>query len=107
MSVSLYQQIKIASHLTSKKLNSEQKKIPIVLMLEPTFKTNLKTKVCGKSDYPEAVLNEYLSPEKCIYSVQECDAPIVSITGGEPLLLDDMPEIVEGLVKKKICLFNN
>ncbi len=101
MSVSLYQQIKIASHLTSKKLNSEQKKIPIVLMLEPTFKTNLKTKVCGKSDYPEAVLNEYLSPEKCIYSVQECDAPIVSITGGEPLLLDDMPEIVEGLVKKK------
>lgn len=101
MPVSFFQQLKIATHLTNKRLNSEQKRIPLVLMLEPTFKTNLKSQICGKSDYPDAVLNEYLSPEKCIYAAQECDAPIISISGGEPLLHEDMPEIVGELVKKK------
>ncbi len=105
MSVSFFQQMKIAAYLADCKLKGISK-YPLVLMLEPSFKTNLKSDVCGKTDYPSSVLNEYLSPEKCSYAVDECNAPIVSISGGEPLLHDDMPEIVENLVKKKkICLF--
>lgn len=101
MPVSISQQYKLASYISNNKLKGEPKKIPLVLMLEPTFKTNLNIKVCGKTDYPDPVLSEYLSPEKCVYSAQECGAPIVSIAGGEPLLLDDMPETVDELVKKK------
>ena len=70
-------------------------------MLEPHFKTNLINVVSGKHDYPESVLSEYLSPMKCEYILKECEAPIVAITGGEPLLHDDMPEIVECLIQKK------
>ncbi len=100
MSVSVLQQMKLGAYLAQCRLNGI-KKFPIVLMLEPMFKTNLESPLCGKTDYPESVLNEYLSPEKCIYAVEECGAPIVSIAGGEPLLHQDMPEIVDSLIKKK------
>ena len=77
------------------------KRYPLVLMLEPKFRCNLKCSGCGKIDYPDAALDEYLSPERCFYALKECGAPVVSIAGGEPLLHDDMPEIVEGLVNRK------
>tara|TARA_B100000989_G_C19525654_1_gene466722 strand:- start:2064 stop:3179 length:1116 start_codon:yes stop_codon:yes gene_type:complete len=97
MSVSFFEQLKIARYVTSCKLK-DIKKYPIVLMLEPHFKNNLQSDLSGKIDYPEAVMEEYLSPERCLYASKECGAPMVAITGGEPLLSDDMPEIVEKLV---------
>ena len=100
MAVPISQQLRIGSYLADCRLKGI-KKPPIVLMLEPSFKTNLEKKVCGKTDYPDSVLNESLSPEKCIYSTEECKAPIVSISGGEPLLNPEMPEIIESLLKKK------
>ena len=100
MNNSLFHQFTVAKYILRKKLN-DIKKFPLVLMLEPKFKCNLKCGGCGKIDYPEAALNEYLSPERCFYAANECGAPIVSIAGGEPLLHDDMPEIVEGLINKK------
>ena len=104
MPISFFEQLNLAIYLTKCKLD-EKKKVPIVLMLEPHFKTNLKTTLCGKSDYPEAVFNEYLSPERCLYAAKECSAPLVAITGGEPLIHDDMPEIVELLVNNKNCIY--
>ena len=85
MNSSLFQQYKIGQYIIKQKLN-EVKKFPIVLMLEPKFKCNLSCKGCGKIDFPEAALNEYLSPERCFYAANECNAPVVSICGGEPLL---------------------
>ena len=104
MNNSLFHQYTVAKYILGKKLN-DIKKFPLVLMLEPKFKCNLKCGGCGKIDYPEAALNEYLSPERCFYAANECGAPIVSIAGGEPLLHDDMPEIVEGLIKKKKIVY--
>ena len=40
MSVSFFEQLKIAKYITNCKLNN-MKKFPIVLMLEPKFKCNL------------------------------------------------------------------
>lgn len=100
MSISTLQQIVISKYIFEQKVKNI-KYYPLVLMLEPHFKTNLNCIVSGKNDYPDAVLNEYLSSMKCEYIVKECDAPVVAITGGEPLLHDDMPEIVEFLIKKK------
>ena len=34
-------------------------------------------------------------------AADECDAPIISIPGGEPLIHPEMPEIVRGLVERK------
>lgn len=39
--------------------------------------------------------------EKAWAAIEECGAPVVSIAGGEPLLHPEMPEMVEGFVKRK------
>ena len=54
-----------------------------------------------KIDYPKEILNQRLSTQECIDSVEECGAPIVSIPGGEPLIHKEMPEIVRELIKRK------
>jgi len=46
-----------------------------------------------------------LSVEECLAAVEECGAPMVSIAGGEPLVHDQMPQIVEELVKRKKFVF--
>lgn len=104
MSISIYEQLALTKYIAEKNLENV-KRYPLVLMLEPHFKDNLNSPVLGKYDYPEAVLNEYLSPEKCVYSVKECGAPIVAISGGEPLLNLDMPEIVDSLIKMKKFIY--
>ena len=73
-------------------------------MLEPLFRCNLACAGCGKIDYPKEILNQRLSTQECIDSVEECGAPIVSIPGGEPLIHREMPEIVRELIKGKVCL---
>lgn len=77
------------------------KRYPLVLMLEPLFRCNLACSGCGKIDYPDEILNKRMSKEDCLSAIDECGAPIVSIAGGEPLVHKEMPEIVEGFVKKK------
>lgn len=74
---------------------------PLVLMLEPLFRCNLACAGCGKIDYPEEILNRRLSVDECLSAIDECGAPIVCITGGEPLLHRDMPQIVAGFVRRK------
>ena len=76
-------------------------KYPLVLMLEPLLRCNLACPGCGKIDYPDAILNQRLSYDQCMDAIDECDAPAVSIAGGEPLLHRDMPRIVKGYIAKK------
>ncbi len=104
MTVSTNQQLSVAKYIAKKKYENI-KRFPLVLMLEPHFMNNLKSPVCGKYDFPEAVLKEYLSPMKCVYAAEECGAPIIAISGGEPLMSDDMPEIVDDLLKKKKFIY--
>jgi hopanoid biosynthesis associated radical SAM protein HpnH len=70
-------------------------------MLEPLFRCNLACVGCGKIDYPEEILDKRLRVSACLSAVDECDAPVVSIAGGEPLLHEDMPQIVEEIIKRK------
>ena len=76
------------------------KRYPMVLMLEPLFRCNLACQGCGKIDYPSEILNQRISVEDALLAADECGAPIVAIAGGEPLLHREMPQIVEGLIKK-------
>ena len=93
MGVPLIQQLRVGSYIMKQKLKGN-KRYPLVLMLEPLFRCNLACAGCGKIDYPKEILNQRLSAQECIDSVEECGAPIVSIPGGEPLIHKEMPEIV-------------
>ncbi len=100
MGIPIRQQLKVASYIMGQKIRGV-KRYPLVLMLEPLFRCNLACSGCGKIDYPDEILNKRMSKEDCLSAIDECGAPIVSIAGGEPLVHKEMPEIVEGFVKKK------
>ncbi len=100
MGVPLRQQLAVGSYLIKQKLKGV-KRYPLVLMLEPLFRCNLACAGCGKIDYPDDILNKRLSVEECLQAVDECDAPMVSIPGGEPLIHKEMPQIVEGIIARK------
>ncbi len=100
MGVPLRQQIAVGSYLIKQKLKGI-KKYPLVLMLEPLYKCNLACAGCGKIDHPDEILNKRLSVKECLDAVDECNAPMVSIPGGEPLIHKEMPEIVKGIVARK------
>lgn len=104
MSIPVSQMWTVASHVIGQNIKGN-KHYPLVLMLEPLFRCNLRCKGCGKVKYPSDILSKQLSLEQCINAVDECGAPIVSIAGGEPLLHHQMPDIIRALVKKKKYIY--
>lgn len=100
MSIPFRQTVRIGSYILSQELRG-RKRYPLVMMLEPLFRCNLACAGCGKIDYPDEILNQRLSYEECMEAIDECGAPAVSIAGGEPLIHREMPQIVEGFLKKK------
>ena len=78
-----------------------RKRYPLVLMLEPLFRCNLACAGCGKIDYPDDILNQRLSVDECMQAIEGATPPVISIAGGEPLLHREMPEIVNGFLKRR------
>ena len=104
MGVPVAQMWTVATYVLKQKLRGV-KRYPLVLMLEPLFRCNLACAGCGKIQYPAEILRKQLSPEECFKAVEECDAPIVSIPGGEPLLHPQIDEIVAGLVARRKYIY--
>jgi len=100
MAIPISQMWTVSTYVLKKKLTGV-KRYPLVLMLEPLFRCNLACAGCGKIDYPDEILNQRMSFDQCMESIDECGAPAVSIAGGEPLLHRDMPRIVEGYIARK------
>ena len=100
MAIPFFQKYRIARYILGRKLRGV-KRYPVVLMLEPLFRCNLACAGCGKIDYPEEILNRQLSLEACLAAVDECDDPVVSIPGGEPLIHKEMPQIVASIIARK------
>jgi hopanoid biosynthesis associated radical SAM protein HpnH len=100
MSIPMRQAVAVSAYLMKQKLK-RNKRYPLVLMLEPLYRCNLACAGCGKIQHPEPVLNTYLTPEQCWAAAEECDAPVVSIAGGEPLVHPQIDEIVRGLVARR------
>ncbi|GMV79387.1 MAG: hopanoid biosynthesis associated radical SAM protein HpnH [Planctomycetota bacterium] len=104
MGVPVSQMATVASYVIKQKLKGI-KRYPLVLMLEPLFRCNLACAGCGKIQYPGHILRKELSPEQCFKAVDECDTPMVSIPGGEPLMHSQIGEIVKGLVERKKYIY--
>lgn len=104
MSIPAIQAARIGSYILRQRL-SGKRRFPLVLMLEPLFRCNLRCKGCGKINHPREIMDRQLSVEECLDSARECGAPVVSIPGGEPLLHPDIPAIVEGLAAQKRFIY--
>ena len=79
---------------------SGKKRYPLVLMLEPLFRCNLQCAGCGRIREYADCTDKTLTLQECLDSASEANAPVVSITGGEPLLLPYISELVNGLIKQ-------
>ena len=75
----------LTRYLMVKRLRGEEK-FPLVLMLEPTHQCNLSCQGCGRIQEYRETLGQALTLQECIQAVEDCGAPVVTITGGEPLL---------------------
>jgi hopanoid biosynthesis associated radical SAM protein HpnH len=92
------------------KNTAERRKIfPLVLMLEPTHRCNLTCAGCDRirlhgKDYPRD-----LSIDECMAAVVESGAPVITITGGEPLLYPDLNLLITNVLahKRHIYLCSN
>ena len=104
MAVPLIQQYRVGAYILKQKLKGNRR-YPLVLMLEPLFRCNLACPGCGKIDYPQPILNRRLSVAECLEAVDECGAPIVSIPGGEPLIHNEIDQVVAGIVKRKKFIY--
>lgn len=84
-------------------------KFPLVLMLEPTHQCNLACQGCGRIKEYRETLGLTLTLEECLASVKECGAPVVTVTGGEPLLYGPVFDLLAELVRlgKHVYLCTN
>src|SRR6266403_672984 len=88
---------KIARHIVKHKL-LRTPKFALVLQLEPLHTCNLTCTSCGRIREYSTSLKDVMSLEDCLGSAVECDAPMVSICGGEPLIYPKIEELVAGLL---------
>ena len=101
MRVSLSLGSSLAKYLFKKKFLSKER-FPLVLMLEVTHLCNLACEGCGciPAEYKET-MREMLSVEECIQAVDECPAPVLTVTGGEPLMHPEIDKIISAIIEKK------
>jgi len=100
MPVPLRQAMKVGAYVTRQRLRGN-KKFALVLQLEPLYQCNLACAGCGKIQHTNDILARRLSVQQCIDAAEECEAPIVSIAGGEPLVHREIDQIATALVERK------
>jgi MoaA/NifB/PqqE/SkfB family radical SAM enzyme len=87
---------KIAGHILLHKVRGTEK-FATVLQLEPLHTCNLTCTGCGRIREYSTSLKNVMSLEDCLGAAQECNAPMVSICGGEPLIYPQIEALVAGL----------
>src|SRR3974390_1675667 len=88
---------KIVRHIVKNKVRRTPK-FALVLQLEPLHTCNLTCTGCGRIREYSTSLKDMMSLEDCLEAATECDAPMVSICGGEPLIYPKIKELVAGLL---------
>ena len=96
--------VKIARHIVKHKMRRTPR-FAMVLQLEPLHTCNLTCTGCGRIREYSTSLKDMMSLEDCLASAQECDAPMVSICGGEPLIYPKIKELVAGLLEQRRIVY--
>ena len=78
-----------------------RKKSPLVLMLEPTHRCNLECAGCDRIRLYSKEHAEDLTLDQCMNAAKESRAPVVTVTGGEPLLYRELKPLVTELLRLK------
>ncbi len=89
--------LKMARYIVGHKLKRTEK-FAIVLQLEPLHTCNLTCTGCGRIREYSTSLKDMMSLEDCLTAAAECDAPMVSLCGGEPTIYPKIEELVDGLL---------
>src|SRR5438876_3290056 len=90
---------KIAAYIVGHKVRGTRK-FATVLQLEPLHTCNLTCTGCGRIREYSTSLKDMMPLEDCLGAATECEAPMVSICGGEPLIYPKIEELVDGLLKQ-------
>ena len=95
---------KIAAYIVGQKLRGT-KKFATVLQLEPLHTCNLTCTGCGRIREYSTSLKDMMSLEDCVAAAEECNAPMVSICGGEPLIYPHIEALVNGLLEQNRIVY--
>jgi len=96
MSRPLRLDLAVARYLMAQKAR-RRKRFPLVTMVEPLEACNLACIGCGRIREYRDVLDRRLTADDCLAAVRASGAPIVSVSGGEPLLHEEIGEIVRAI----------
>src|SRR5438128_7006535 len=88
---------KIAAYIISQKLRRTDK-FATVLQLEPLHTCNLTCTGCGRIREYSTSLKDMMPLQDCLDAATECNAPMVSICGGEPLIYPHIEALINGLL---------
>ena len=95
---------KIAAYIVAHKLRGT-KRFATVLQLEPLHTCNLTCTGCGRIREYSTSLKDIMNLEDCLGAAAECNAPMVSICGGEPLIYPQIEALVQGLLEQKRIVY--
>src|SRR5438270_9978747 len=95
---------KIAAHIVKHKVRRTPK-FALVLQLEPLHTCNLTCTGCGRIREYSTSLKDLLPLEDCLAAAKECNAPMISICGGEPLIYPQIEALVKGLLEQKRIVY--
>src|SRR5215475_6567188 len=95
---------KIAAYVIGHKLRGT-KKFATVLQLEPLHTCNLTCTGCGRIREYSTSLKDMMSLEDCLGAANECNAPMISICGGEPLIYPHIEALVDGLLAQRRIVY--
>src|SRR6202049_2080900 len=95
---------KIAAYMIAQKLRG-RKKFATVLQLEPLHTCNLTCTGCGRIREYSTSLKDMMSLEDCLGAAEECNAPMISICGGEPLIYPYIEALVKGLLEQERIVY--
>src|SRR3954471_22116666 len=90
---------KIATYIVGKKVTRVEK-FATVLQLEPLHTCNLTCTGCGRIREYSTSLKDMMTLEDCLGAATECNAPMVSICGGEPLIYPHIENLVNRLLEQ-------
>jgi hopanoid biosynthesis associated radical SAM protein HpnH len=85
----------------AKRKRAGAKYFPLVLMLEPLHACNLACIGCGRIVEYKETIRDQMPLEEALAAATECNAPIVSVCGGEPLIYKHIVPLTKGLIEQK------